>query len=314
MKKKKQATKYDHRHKNGLPLYFILLALMLLSGVTAYSQSASVKASINRDKILIGEPIELKLEAVLPSGQSATWFPLDSIPRFEFIEKGRIDTLEENGGFTYKQTLTITSFDSGRWVIPAFGLDLNGRSYLTDSLPVSVAFSEFDANQPYHDIKDILPVKTTEQRYLVWTIIALTVISLLMIIYLLRKPVSKLEQAPKRSRSTASPLEEALKALNELRAQRLAESGNVKAYYTGMNDILRSFITRKSGFSVLEKTSEELLLQLRDRNLKNDDFIELAQTLRMSDAVKFAKFVPSQSDNDHSFDVFKNSIEILNNL
>jgi hypothetical protein len=81
-----------------------------------------------------------------------------------------------------------------------------------------------------------------------------------------------------------------------------------------MNNILREFITRKTANSVKQKTSDELGMYLKDIRMENNSFIALVQTLRMSDAVKFAKYVPGSSDNDASFDVFRKSIESLNNL
>ncbi len=297
-------------HKSAVP--FIFVCVFLLCG-TVFGQSVYVKASIDRNKILIGEPIRLSLEASVPQGQNASWFAVDSIPGFDIIERSKIDSTIENGDNLYRQNITITSFDSGRWVIPSLALENNGRNYLTDSIPVSVAFSNFDPSQPYHDIKDILPVTVTDQRLLFWGIVIVTILSLLVVIYLLRKPVEKIFVAEKKFKGSATAYEQAMKELEELRAQNLPQSGQVKTYYTGMNDILRNFITRKHGVPVLEKTSGELSLMLKDRNMPNEVFINLAQALRMSDAVKFAKFVPRDQDNDESYGAFKKSIELLNN-
>lgn len=308
--KKGKDNKQPGKFNTAVPFIFVCL---LLSGFSGFSQSVYVKASIDRNKILIGEPIKLSLEASVPPGQTATWFALDSIARFEIIERGKIDSSINNGDNLYRQTVTITCFDSGRWVVPSLALEHNGRSYLTDSLPVSVAFSNFDPKQPYHDIKDILPVEVTDQTYVVWGIIIVTVLSFLMLIYLLRKPVAKIIVTEKKFKGSATALDQAIKALEELKAKNLPASGQSKAYYTGMNDILRDFITRKHGFSVMEKTNDELSLILKDRGMANDSFISLAQALRMSDTVKFAKFVPGDADNEQSFNVFKKSIETLNN-
>jgi len=108
---------------------------------------------------MIGEPVELKLEAKIPAGSAAKWFPVDSIAHFEFIDKGKIDTTITSDSRTYRQTLLITSFDSGRWALPAFPLAIDNKEYLTDSLPVSVAYSNFDPKQDYHDIKEIIEIE-----------------------------------------------------------------------------------------------------------------------------------------------------------
>ena len=293
-----------------------IVCLLVLSCLfqTSFSQTVYVKASINKDKILIGEPILLELEATLPVGFNAKWFSLDSIPHFEFIEQAKIDTVKTREVNTFRQIVTITSFDSGMWVIPAMMLDMNGKSYLTDSLPVSVAFSNFDPSKDYHDIKDILSVENPSIQYINWVLAAITLLSLLAVIYFLRKRISKVPVPQEKTESRLSPVEEALRSLEELRSKQLPENGQVKLYYTSLNDILRLFILRKTSMASMQKTNEELIFLVRDMKMPNENFIAMAQTLRMSDAVKFAKYIPGRDDNEESFQNIKTSIELLNNL
>jgi len=280
----------------------------------SFSQSVYVSASVDKDKIVIGEPIHLRLELSLPVGTNAKWFALDSIPHFEFIEQGKIDTVSTRTLHTYNQVITITGFDSGRWIIPAIPLDLNGRSYLTDSIPVSVAFSNFDASQDYHDIKDILAVEKSSLNYINWVIAVITLLSLMALIYFLRKKKQKTGATVMRTTSKLSPYDEAVSLLQELKSRRLPENGQTKLYYSGLSDILRLFISRKLSLATMQKTSEEIILQVKDLGLSNDAFISMAQTLRMTDAVKFAKYIPGNEHNEESFKNIKASIELLNKL
>lgn len=305
----------NERNKRMIKTKFIAWILFLACSFQySPAQTISVKASINKNKILIGEPIRLQLEAVLPPGTNAKWFAVDSIPHFEFIERAKIDTAENRDVESFKQILSITSFDSGQWVIPSFGLDVNGRYYLTDSLTVSVAFSNFDPSQEYHDIKDILDVGNPHTKYVNWVLGALTLLSLVAVIYFLRKRSNLAVKSVEPEQSKLSPYDEAIQLLDQLQKQQLPQNGQVKLYYTRMNDILRSFISRKMTLTTMQKTNEELMSQIRQLGLQNDAFISMAQTLRMSDAVKFAKFVPGNADNEQSFRNIKTSIELLNNL
>ena len=292
-----------------------IIVLILLSCLVnlCTAQGISVHASIDRDRILIGEPIELKLEARVPNGASPVWFPLDSLPHFEFIDTGKIDSTVTQESTTYRQVLSVTSFDSGRWVIPALSLQMNGRYYLTDSLPVSVAFSNFDPNQDYHDIKDILDVYNPAVRYINWVLAAITFISLLGFIYFLRKSRLSSKHVIKTFK-TSDPFTEAMESLELLRKEHLPEKGEVKLYYTRLNDVIRKFISRKMGFATMEKTNEELILQVKQTGVPHDDLIRLAQVLRMSDAVKFAKYIPASEDNEHSMKTTETSVQLLNNL
>lgn len=264
---------------------------------------------------MIGEPIELKLEARVPADTEARWFPVDSITHFEFIETGKIDTVITADAKTYSQTLLITSFDSGRWALPAFPLAIGNREYLTDSLPVSVAYANFDAKQEYHDIKDILEVANASLPYINWILLALAGVSLAAVIYFLRKKVTR-PDAPLilKPFSKLSPLQEALQALAELRTKSNAEQLPAKVFHTGINDILRWYLFRKSGIATMEKTSGELMLQLRQFNLPVADFTVLAQVLRMNDAVKFAKYQPATQENEHAMETIKTALQQLETI
>ena len=184
---------------------------------------------------------------------------------------------------------------------------------MTDSLPVSVSFSNFDPEKDYHDIKDILDVENPATRYINWALAAFTILSLIAVIYFIRKSKifvpGRVGEIPK-----FDPYEEAMLSLEQLKKDNLPAKGEVKNYYTRLNDILRHFISRKIGLRTMEKTSEELLLQVKEANFPHDALISLAQTLRMGDAVKFAKFIPANEDNEQSFATAKVSVELLNNI
>lgn len=275
----------------------------------------AVKATINRDKIMIGEPVELKLEAKMPVGADAAWFPVDSMTHFEFINKGKIDTVANADSRTYRQTIIITSFDSGRWAIPSLPFTIGNKEYLTDSIPVSVAYSNFDTKQDYHDIKDIIEVENTATRYINWILLGLALLSLLAVIYFLRKKsTAQKTAAPKKPFSSLSPLQEALESIAALQQRGTNEPLRTKVFHTELNDILRHYLYRKTTVATMEKTSGELMLQLRQFNLPANDFTVLAQTLRMNDAVKFAKYQPAETENQQAIDIIKKSVEQIDKI
>ncbi|MEO5592652.1 MAG: hypothetical protein ABIR15_13825 [Chitinophagaceae bacterium] len=296
--------------------HIIAIFVFLFSYSFCFSQTGvSVKASINRDKIIIGEPVELKLEARVPLDTDAKWFPVDSIAHFEFIDKGKIDTAITSDTRTYRQTIIVTSFDSGRWALPSFPLAIGNKEYLTDSLPVSVAYSNFDPKQDYHDIKDIIEVENTTLRYVNWMVLALAIVSLLGVIYFLRKKVSKTQAAViKKPVSKLSPLQEAMQALEDLHQRGYAEQAGTKVFHTELNDILRTYLYRKTNIATMEKTSGELMLQLKQFNLPAGDFTMLAQSLRMNDAVKFAKYQPGAQENEQALETIKKSVQQLDTI
>ena len=58
---------------------------MLLACLLSVGQ-VLVRSSVDKDYILVGEPVKLTVEARLPLGEKVKWFQLDTIPHFEWIE------------------------------------------------------------------------------------------------------------------------------------------------------------------------------------------------------------------------------------
>ena len=272
-----------------------------------------VKASVDKNKIVIGEPITFTLEAYIPLGQQITWFPLDTIPHFEFLKKPRPDTVESIEGKKITQVMTITSFDSGQWEIPQLELKVLKQSYYTDTLLIDVGFTPFDREADYRDIKDIIDVNNPDTKYIPWVIGAAVLLSIGMVVYFLRRRKT-VAVASKKEPERLGPYDEAMRALGELRKKGLPQNGQVKWYYTELNDILRVFVFRKLNIASMEKTNEELILQLRQLNLSRDSFSQLAQALRMSDYVKFAKYQPGSEDNEKNYEIIQAAIQKLNTV
>jgi hypothetical protein len=296
--------------------HIISLIVFIFLRICCFAQSGvTVRASINRDKIMIGEPVELKLEAVVPADTEAAWFPVDSMAHFELIDKGKIDTVVNAAGKTFRQTLVITSFDSGRWALPSLPLTIGNREYLTDSLPISVAYSNFDPQKDYHDIKEIVEVENTATAYIHWIVLGMAVLSLLGVVYFLRKKVSRPKvPAVSIARSALSPLQEAIQALDELKEKGYADNTSTKKFHTGLSDILRWYLYRRANMATMEKTSGELMVQLKELNLPAASFTPLAQVLRMNDAVKFAKYQPPAAENEEALAIIKQSIQQLDTI
>lgn len=290
---------------------YIMAVVFLLTVHLSANSQVYVKTSVDKNRIVIGEPIILTLEAYIPLGEQGTWFSLDTIPHFEFLRKPRPDTVESIEGKKITQTVTLTSFDSGQWEIPQLELKVLKQSYYTDTLLIDVGFIPFDRTADYRDIKDIIEVSNPNTKYIPWVLAFLVLVSLALVVYFLRHR-GKIVEEPVKEVPRLSPYEEAMRALADLRAKGLPQNGQVKWYYTELNDILRVFVSRKLSITTMERTNEELILQLRQLNLSRDSFSQLAQALRMSDYVKFAKYHPVSEDNEKNYEIIHSAIQTLN--
>ncbi len=276
--------------------------LLLFFSVYSYPQGKVViKANVDKNKIVIGEQVHLRFQADFPPHEPMRFFTVDSIAHFEILERKKIDTIDNSEGIKLSQSLTLTSFDSGHWVIPAFEL-AGDKPMFTDSIPIDVGFSPFDPNQDYHDIKDIIevhPVKKKKQNWYWYT--AASIVLVAAIIYLLarkkQKPASKIK--------LVDPFTEAKLELDKLTKEK--PSG--KLFYTRLVDIFRLYIFRRKGIASLQETTEDLVLRLRSLKLPDAEFNQLAEALRLSDFVKFAKYETTENDRATSFQTIKSTIE-----
>src|SRR5882757_7948160 len=146
-----------------------------------------LKATVDKQKILIGQPIQLMLEATVPGNAPLSWPSLDSLPHFEWVEKGKVDSVIKPEGRYYRQYLTVTSFDSGAWAIPQLPFTWGNKKYLSDSVRIEVDYTKFDASKDYHDIKDIVDVPNPFAKWIGWIVAGVTMLSLALVVWLIRQ-------------------------------------------------------------------------------------------------------------------------------
>ncbi|HTB25971.1 MAG TPA: BatD family protein [Puia sp.] len=295
--------------------YIVCFGILLAGSSLVWAQEAPViKASIDKNEILIGEPLRLSLDVKSPmvSGNQLPQF--DSIRHFELIEKGSRDSLISANGASYHLEWKLTSFDSGTRYIPSFAITIGKQIYKTDSLAVEVSYGKVDTAQDYHDIKSIIDIENPDVKYIPWILGAITLVSLVLFVWFIRQRSSvighPLHAEPDNIR--ISPLDEAMISLDQLKKMLHEDPSSVKKYYSGINDTLRVFLNRKLGLITMEKTSEELIHSLSDLRMDRDIFTKLAASLRMGDFVKFAKYIPFPFENENNWEVIRGAIVLIN--
>ncbi len=273
-----------------------------------------LKATIDREVITIGEPVQFNLELNLPLGYNVQWPVPDSISHFVILERSKIDSTTTPDGKSFRQQLTVTSFDSGTYYIPSLAFHISNSIYLSDSLRVDIRFSDFDPSKDYHDIKGILEIENPWVRYIVWGLSLITLAALFLLILILSRKKTIVQAVQPVYVSKLSPYDEAIASLVALQKQQLPENGQVKTYYVQLNEIFKGFVLRRFQLATMDKTNEELILPLKRLNIRPEHFSKLAETLRMSDFVKFAKYLPASDDNNRNFEIIRTSIDYLNEI
>ena len=296
----------------------VLFTGFLFFIVSAYTQSAS--ATIDRNKILLGEQVNLQLKAEDINTRMfflQDWFNIpDSVSHIQVIKRSAIDTINVGGVTTFTQTLTITSFDSGKWKLGPLQLIMQDRTtgnqtvLQTDSVVLEVLPVDVSNMQNYHDVKDILDVEV-KPNYWLYVAIAASAIVLIILIWLMVKGSKKKKVDLPKPAYKGTPLEHALQQIKELEGEDLPAKQQVKLFYTRLSEILRNYFNDRFNVHSSHATSDELMVLL-SVYLQDEKYrTEFYQLLRLSDAVKFAKYIPSTEQNEKAV---KTAIETLQHV
>jgi LPXTG-motif cell wall-anchored protein len=148
-------------------------------------------------------------------------------------------------------------------------------------------------------------VKEKKEETWYWYAAASALLIAAIIYFLVRK-----KKKPGVKMPIVDPYREARQELEKLVRENLTS----KLFYSRLVDIFRLYISRRKGIASLQKTTDDLVVQLRSLKLPAEEFNRLAQSLRLSDFVKFAKFEPAESDKNDSFKTIKAFIENIEKM
>ena len=285
-----------------------------------FSQSPTVQTNVDKKNILIGEQLHLKVTTSMPDDTyRLAWFNIpDSFGNFKVVHESKIDSTNANGTLGFSQDITLTSFDSGMQIIPPLALNvetLQGDSTFnlyTDSIPVQVSYAPMDSTATLHDIKTIIEVKKPWEWWW-WAILAGALILLFFWILFLVKILKK-KNEPGLFKSKLSPYDEAMQLLGDLEKEKLLEANEVKEYHTRLTDIFKRYLSRKTNTNKMYETTDELLMDINAYNPGKEQLTSFANALRMGSAVKFAKFIPMNSESKSCLLQVKSMITEINTV
>ena len=306
--------------KRKINRYVLIVgALICFSFCTSavFSQAPTVTTTLDKRDILIGEYLQYKVSASFPSGiYRVNWFAVpDSVAHFELVEKSKIDTSTDNNITSIEQTITLTSFDSGRWQTPAFPVNFDpvksdsALHLFTDSISVNVGYMPADSSNTLRDIKPIMEV--TVKSYL-WYYIGGGILLLAVLSIILWRFLKNRKKEPDVVFSSKlSPYDEAMQQLEKLKQLNLQNAEELKQFHAKLSNIFKWFISRKQRVSIMNKTTGDVLVHLGENNLPKETIADAATALRCGDAVKFAKYTPTISESEECLAKIKATINFI---
>jgi len=285
-----------HIGKQKKTAFVLLLVAFCMLPFALFAQKGD--ATLDRQQLVLGEQatVRLKLSDVPAGYRLDSFFRWDTTGNHvEVIEKAKMDTVNLNDQYTYIQDWKITSFDSGKWALPICSAILENpqtgqkMEVKIDSVYLDVLPVDISNMKDYHDIKDILTVKYFDTFWIIVGVVALAVVVLLVI--LIRYFIKKRKKKPvKQKKIEGAPIDWLLSEIEKLRAKNLA----MYPYFGELNNIVRTYLHEKATLPTQYETSDELIFRMRDQYKSDVVADSFYQNLKLMDAVKFAKYLPSE--------------------
>ena len=281
----------------------------------AEQMSEQVKSSaISRDSILIGDQVLWSTRFELGEKDSIAVYPYAGVlerdtlgSKVEVVADFKLDTVAIKKGIKELEAkVLLTSFDSGSYKLPLPLFIVNPDSEDTyalifDTPVLSVNTIQVDTTgfQPM-DIKGQIKYPVTFREIIPWVLLGLVVAALGYLLYRYIKHRRENRDFFGRPIVQDPPHIVALRELDKIHSQKLWQNGKEKLYYTGITDALREYIEGRYGVNAMELTSSEIMAGLSGKNIDEKLFRELDELFKTADLVKFAKYVPSNSENEEA--------------
>lgn len=290
-----------------LKLLFIALLISIQTNEEKISVSSSIEKSVMRigDKIKYTITIDYDKSLKIEAPGSAI-----NLGYFEIKDYKIHSANEVNSRITEVYEYTISTYDTGEYIIPPFPVayfetkdrsDFNYIEAPEQKIYVqSIFLNDSVVNADPRPIKGLKTVDR-EVNWWLWGLLGFTVLLILgfLIWYFKFRKVEEVEKV-------ITPLEAHEIAIRELVKIKDFSSDDlyeINQFYTKLSMILRRYLEHRFKFPALEQTTTELRSSLKEIDILENDYARLIELLPKADMVKFAKEVPPSEEfqNDHEY-------------
>ncbi|MCA9734180.1 MAG: hypothetical protein H6696_02380 [Deferribacteres bacterium] len=275
-----------------------------------------VNSSVDKSRIKIGDLIQYEVHFYYDKGIEIQTPGLGSnLGAFEIREFEDLPSQENNGSFEKVVTYTISTFDTGAYVIPPISV---GYTVLADSSehfietePIDVYVESMRPSEEgdIRDLKAQAEIPLDIKRIILYVLIGLAIILALVLFWWYRK---KRQQGGLFGKPEPPPRpahEIALERLNNLEASGMLAAGEIKDYFTELSEILREYIEGRFFIPALESTTFEVMQDFNKSEFHSVETEDVEKNLTLSDLVKFARFIPGEEEVQVAFATTRSFIE-----
>ncbi len=264
-----------------------------------------------RDSVLVADQLLYGFE--LKGVQEGTMFGLPEIPQkrndtLMILTPWTIDTVKvtkaKSGGpgtLDLRGSIRIAPFEEGIYNLPQISVQRMTADGVVDTLmfdPMRLEVKTMPVDTATfvpHDIKGQIRYPLTFREILPWVgLILLAGLLIWLTIYLVIRYRRKSDPAYAH-RDPAHIV--ALRKLDKYRGSKMWAPEQQKAFYSGVTDVLREYISGRYGIGAMEMTTAEIFDEMKSTDAPVDLLEEAKDLFERADFVKFAKFTASDEDN-----------------
>ena len=308
--------------------YIIIYVLTLLGvqSVVAQSGAPTVTATISADTVMIGDRLIYTIE-VEKDVMQLVEFPIftfensesgEASSNIELVNDFAVDTVSQEGRrMRLSKRYEMVIYDEG---IYNFGRAhiLYADKNIVDTLRADEAWAVYVKTFPIDSLKvafekdqvrDFKPQKNLPFKFEeISGYVGISMGALLLIAGIVFLLVRYLHKRGKRLTDLFKPAPAppahivAIDALVKLRDEKLWQRNKHKLYYSGLSDILRTYLAGRFDVGAMEMTTDEIVEALRTIDIEQKSKMDLLSVLRDADLVKFAKAEPEAEENEVAYD------------
>tara|TARA_Y100001933_G_scaffold49394_1_gene48249 strand:+ start:24163 stop:25116 length:954 start_codon:yes stop_codon:yes gene_type:complete len=275
------------------------LWLVLFGTATAWGQ-VEVYWQADTTEVTLGQPVDLRLVMAFPTEVKPDEPNLTDVLSAASYRSESRSAPEAKNGLTHVTLIgTIRYFELGSQEIPELEVAFVRASGDTLSatargLNIEVISVLEEGDQALRDIK---PPVVIEGGIPLWIVVIGALLTLLVMGFLLAYWIRRRRSAAGERVSEPEPVDYVAE-FERIASMGLLERGEFKTYYSLLADNLRRYIEEALVIEAMEKTTAELDVALRDKNVPDGEIRQILGYLSTADLVKFARFHP-EIDSAH---------------
>ena len=292
-------------------ILFLMATFAFFGGFKA--QNVEVEGKVNDTKVQVGKPFTLDLSLKVPYGWFVEWndFAIDTLSeQLDIIKRSEVErTADADSNVIVKQQLTLMTFDTGQIQVPPVALtyaksfdDPDRLKAYTDPINLYSTTMSVDTTMAYKPIVEPIAAPVQMKEVFPWILAVLLLALVVFGIWYWRKHrKTKVDADGNVVRGPViPPYDKAVGDLEQLRQQKLWQSGKVKEYFSSLTDIAREYIEGQFGVNAVEMTTDDILEEVKPLHFSQETYNKLKNTMEVADLVKFAKYSAANLESENA--------------